>query len=128
LHYQIKLGNKTSKVSTGRAIHQINHLIEASRRVIPSIHVPYKSTRPSLLLSLTAVHTPKPRTRDPLVVLGVLGVSEVKDDGAVRSGTTAGLGEDVLKVNRAVEAEGAVLVDVDPVTLVVTRSVDDGDL
>lgn len=73
------------------------------------------------------MHSPKPHT-NPLVVLGVLGVSKVKDDSTVRSGTTAGLGEDVLKVNRAVEAERAVLVDVDPVALVVTGSVDDGDL
>lgn len=71
---------------------------------------------------------PKPRTRDPLVVLGVLGVSKVKDDSTVRSGTTAGLGKDVLKVNGAVEAEGAIIVDVNPVALVVTGSVDDGDL
>lgn len=78
--------------------------------------------------SLTPVLPPKAHTHDPLVVLGVLWVSEVKDDNTVRSGTATGLGEDVLKVNRAVEAEGAVVVDVDPVALVITRCVDDGDL
>lgn len=46
----------------------------------------------------------------------------------MRSGTTAGLGEDVLKVNGAVEAERTIIVDVDPVALVVTGGVDNGDL
>lgn len=41
---------------------------------------------------------------------------------------TASAGEDGLKVNSAVEAEGAVVEDVNPVDLVVTRGVEDRDL
>ncbi|EEY14371.1 predicted protein [Verticillium alfalfae VaMs.102] len=63
-----------------------------------------------------------------LVVLGVLGVSEIVDDRRVRAGTTTVAGEDALKVDGAVEAEAAIVVDVDPVSLVVTGGVDDGDV
>lgn len=63
-----------------------------------------------------------------LVVDGVLRVSQVEDDRAVRTGTTAAFSEDVLKVDRPVEGEGAIVVDVNPVNLVVTRGVEDGDL
>lgn len=42
--------------------------------------------------------------------------------------TTTSLGENVLKVNGAVEAERAIGQDVNPVTLVVARGVEDGDL
>jgi hypothetical protein len=46
----------------------------------------------------------------------------------MRSSTTPVLGEDVLEINCAVEAKTAVGEDVNPVALVVARSVDDGDL
>jgi hypothetical protein len=42
--------------------------------------------------------------------------------------TAAVLGEDVLKVKGTVEAEGAVIVDINPVNLVVARGVQNGDL
>lgn len=63
-----------------------------------------------------------------LVVDRVLRISEIKYDNTVRSGTTSGLGKDLLKVNGAVEAKRSIIVDVNPVTLVITRSVDDRDL
>ena len=46
----------------------------------------------------------------------------------MRSGTTTAVGEDLLKVDRSVEAERAVVKDVDPVALVITRSVEDRDV
>jgi len=63
-----------------------------------------------------------------LVVLGVLGISQVEDDGRVRASTTAVAGEDALEIDGPVEAEAAVVEDIDPVRLVVARSVEDGDL
>lgn len=63
-----------------------------------------------------------------LVVDRVLRISEIKDDNTVRSRTTTSLGKDLLKVNGAVEAKRSIIVDVNPVTLVVTRGIDDRDL
>jgi hypothetical protein len=62
-----------------------------------------------------------------LVVDGVLRVSKIIDDTAVRTGTTTRF-EDALKVNGAVEVQGSIVKDINPVRLVVTRSVDDRDL
>jgi hypothetical protein len=42
----------------------------------------------------------------------------------VGSGTATCFGEDLLKINGAVEAERPIVIDVDPMTLVVARSVD----
>ena len=76
----------------------------------------------------------------------MVGVSQVKDDRAVRAlyfvscvhtkphtgiwtyGTTTAAGEDVVEVDGAVEGERAIRKDVNPVSLVVSRSVEDGDL
>lgn len=86
-----------------------------------------------------------------LIVDRVLRVSQVENDAAVRAlfcvlasipefskkgqrgrekthSTTTGLAEDALKVNGAVEVEGAVLQDVDPVSLEVGSRVENGDL
>lgn len=63
-----------------------------------------------------------------LVELGVLRVGQVKDNTAVGTGTTTANGEDVLKVDGAVEAKRAILKDVNPVTLVVSGGVKHGDL
>lgn len=41
--------------------------------------------------------------------------------------TATGL-KDTLKVNGAVEAQAAIIEDINPVSLVVSRSVDDGNL
>jgi hypothetical protein len=62
------------------------------------------------------------------VILGVGGVSQVKDDGRVRPGTTTVGGEDGFKVNRTVEAESTVGENVNPVALVITGCVDNGYL
>lgn len=62
-----------------------------------------------------------------LVVDRVLRVSQVKDDTAVGASTATGL-KDALKVDGAVEVQAAILEHVNPVSLVVTGSVDDGDL
>lgn len=69
-----------------------------------------------------------PLQRQALVVDRVLRISEIKDDSTVRSRTTTSLGKDLLKVNGAVEAKRSVIVDVNPVTLVISRSVDNRDL
>jgi hypothetical protein len=66
--------------------------------------------------------------RRALVVDRVLRISEIKDDSTMRSCTTTSLGKDLLKVNGTVEAKRSVIVDVNPVTLVISRSVDDRDL
>lgn len=58
------------------------------------------------------------------IVDWVLGVCEVKDDNTVGSGTATSFGEDLLKINGTVEAERPVVVDIDPMTLVITGSVD----
>lgn len=58
------------------------------------------------------------------IVDWVLRVCEVKDDNAVGSGTATSFGEDLLKINGTVEAERPVVVDIDPMTLVITGSVD----
>lgn len=63
-----------------------------------------------------------------LVVDRVLRISEIKDDSTVWSRTATGLGKDLLKVNGAVEAKRSIIVDVNPVTLVITRSIDNRDL
>ena len=42
----------------------------------------------------------------------------------MRASTAASVGEDALKVDGAVEAERAIVVDVNPVALVVTRGVE----
>lgn len=46
----------------------------------------------------------------------------------MRPGTATALGEDVLEVDLAVEAEASIWQDVDPVTLVVCRGVHNGYL
>jgi hypothetical protein len=46
----------------------------------------------------------------------------------VRAGATSALGEDGLKVDGSVEAEGAIVKDVNPMGLVVTRGVENRDL
>ena len=48
--------------------------------------------------------------------------------GGVRTGTATRSREDLLKVNRSVEAEASIGKDVDPVALVVPGRVQDGDL
>ena len=48
--------------------------------------------------------------------------------GGVRTGAAARSREDLLKVNRPVEAETSIGKDVDPVALVVAGRVQDGDL
>lgn len=59
-----------------------------------------------------------------LVVLGMSRISQVKDDRRVRTRASAVLGKDALKVNRAIEAQRAVRVNVDPVALVVSGRVE----
>jgi len=46
----------------------------------------------------------------------------------MRSRTTTSLGKDLLKVNGAVKAKRSIIIDVNPVTLVIGRSVDNRDL
>ena len=84
------------------------------------------------ICSVRHVHRTQTRVQQggcgfPLVVDGVLGVSQVENDRAVGPGTTAIL-KDALKVNGAVEVERAIVVDIYPVRLVVTGGVEDGDL
>lgn len=62
-----------------------------------------------------------------LVVNRVLRVRQVEDDGRVRPATAA-VGELLGEVHGAVEAEAAIVVDIDPVGLEVRRGVDDGNL
>ena len=66
-------------------------------------------------------------SRDSLIVLRVLGVGQVKDNGRVRL-RTAAIREFLLEVNAAVEAHAAVLVEVDVQGLEIRRGVDDADL
>lgn len=82
----------------------------------------------SLVDKQTTVHRDATLSFESLVVYGVLRISQVKDDGTVRSGTTTVAGEDVIEVNGAVEAQGTIVVDVNPVTLVVSGSIEDGNL
>ena len=65
--------------------------------------------------------------RNPLVVNRVLGIAQVKDNTGVRLGSTTSR-ELLVKVNGAVEAETAVVVDVDVQGLEVSRGVDVADL
>jgi hypothetical protein len=58
----------------------------------------------------------------------VLRVSEVVNDRRVRARATTVLREDALEVDGSVEAEASIIEDVDPVRLVVTWGVEDGDL
>lgn len=46
----------------------------------------------------------------------------------MRASTTTVAGEDAFEVDGPVEAEAAVVEDIDPVRLIVTGSVEDGDL
>ncbi len=55
-------------------------------------------------------------------------ISQIKDHRRVRASTSTVLSEDLLEVDSAVKAKGAVRKDVNPMTLVVARSVEDGDL
>lgn len=64
----------------------------------------------------------------PSVVLGVLGIGEVENDGRMRPSTTTVAGEDALEIDCPVEAEASVGKDVNPVALVVSRGVDNRDL
>lgn len=62
-----------------------------------------------------------------LVVLGVLGVGQVKDDGRVRLGAAA-VRKLAREVDAAVEAEAAVVEDVNVQGLEVGGRVDDADV
>lgn len=65
-----------------------------------------------------------PDNRSCSVVLGVLGIGKVENDGRMRSSTTTVAGEDALEIDRPVETETSVGKDVNPVALVVSRGVD----
>lgn len=69
-----------------------------------------------------------PKYSSHLVVDRVLGISQIEDDGAVRTSTTTAVSKNVLKVNGSVETQRTVLVDIDPMALVITRGVENGDL
>ena len=77
-----------------------------------------------------ALTSPRLLRRQPpdLVVLRVLRISEIEDDRRVRTRTTTVARKDGLEVNRAVEAQAAVVQDIDPVRLVVARRVKDRNL
>ena len=68
------------------------------------------------------------RHQDALVELGVLGISEVVNHRRVGTSTAAVLREGGLKVDRPVEAQAAVVEDIDPVRRVVTGGVEEGYL
>ncbi len=63
-----------------------------------------------------------------LVVNRVVRIRQVKDDGRVRTGASSRGGKDLLEVDSAVEAETAVREDINPMALVIARSVQDRDL
>lgn len=62
------------------------------------------------------------------VILRVSRVRQVENDRRMRPGTTTITSEDILKVNSSVEAQTTVRQDINPMTLVVSRSVQDRDL
>ena len=62
------------------------------------------------------------------VILRVGRIRQIKDDGRVRPSTTPRAAEDLLEVDSSVEAKRTVRQDVNPVTLIVARSVEDRDL
>jgi hypothetical protein len=64
----------------------------------------------------------------PLVVDWVVGISQIKDDRRMGTGTATVSGEDGFEINRPVEAQATIREDVNPVTLVVAWGVEDGDL
>lgn len=71
-------------------------------------------------------HTNASARISSLVVLGILGIGKVKDDGRVRlsSSPVAVL---LIEVDGAVEVERAVLLNIDPLRLEVGGRIDDGD-
>ncbi len=58
----------------------------------------------------------------------VVRVGEIVDDRRMRPSATARPGEDGFKVDGAIEMQAAVWEDIDPVSLVVTRCIEDRDL
>lgn len=55
-------------------------------------------------------------------------VSKIKDNTGMRTSSTTATSEDVIKINGAVEAQATVGEYVNPMALVITRSVEDRDL
>lgn len=58
----------------------------------------------------------------------MIGISKIKDNTRMRSSTTTACGEDILKINRSVEAQATIRKYINPMTLIITRSVEDRNL
>jgi hypothetical protein len=58
----------------------------------------------------------------------MIWVGKIKDDTRMRPGTTTTTSKDILKVNSTVEAQATIGKNINPMTLVVTRCVEDRDL
>jgi len=97
-------------------------IIITNHSSIPSVPLrPY--THPRLHLRLHRLND-----RPHLVINRILRIRQVKNDTRMRPRTTPAACKDLLKVNRSVEVERAILVNIDPVSLVVTRCIQHRDI